>query len=126
MHEQHDVPRTMDEILHPGSQARRHPAFPHAPDGWEPATAEALAGDLKLGDEHWQVLRDLQEYFARNGDGRIQARELHDALEEKFHQKGGIKFLYELFPGGPLAEGCRLAGLQAPRGSRDPGFGSVT
>jgi tRNA 2-thiouridine synthesizing protein E len=52
-------------------------------------------------------------------------RELHDALDERFHARGGIKFLYEQFPGGPIAQGCRFAGLQAPAGAADKSFGSV-
>ncbi len=53
-------------------------------------------------------------------------RELTDALDEAFHMNGGIKYLYKLFPGGPLVQGCRMAGLQAPAGAEDKGFGSVT
>ena len=52
-------------------------------------------------------------------------RVLHDALDEKFHVKGGMKVLYEMFPGGPVAQGCRLAGLEAPAGAVDKSFGSV-
>jgi tRNA 2-thiouridine synthesizing protein E len=36
-----------------------------------------------------------------------------------------MKFLYKLLPGGPVSQGCRLAGLEPPAGSTDPGFGSV-
>jgi tRNA 2-thiouridine synthesizing protein E len=52
-------------------------------------------------------------------------RELHDALDEMFHRQGGIKQLYVLFHGGPIAQGCRIAGLKAPAGAIDRGFGSV-
>ncbi|HEC06486.1 MAG TPA: sulfite reductase, partial [Thiolapillus brandeum] len=33
--------------------------------------------------------------------------------------------LFSLFPGGPIAQGCRLAGLDMPRGAVDQGFGSI-
>jgi tRNA 2-thiouridine synthesizing protein E len=33
--------------------------------------------------------------------------------------------LFEIIPGGPVAQGCRLAGLKPPPGSVDPSFGSV-
>ena len=56
---------------------------------------------------------------------QINVRELHDALDEKFHLSGGMKYVYSLFPGGPIAQGCKLAGLQPPAGSIDKGFGSV-
>ena len=103
--------------------------FRHAPEDWTPEAALELARqeDLKLGDDHWETLDALQAYYARNlEDGRpIRRRALHDALEEKFHHKGGLKYLYTLFPGGPIAQGCRLAGLEPPSGSFDPSYGSV-
>lgn len=101
--------------------------FPHAPIDWSPESVRQIARQegLKLTDTHWEVIRALQDYFARNEEGRIQGRELHDALEERFHALGGIKHLYQLFPGGPVAQGCRLAGLKAPPRAVDPNFGSV-
>jgi tRNA 2-thiouridine synthesizing protein E len=56
----------------------------------------------------------------------INKRELHDALEEKFHIQGGLRYLYRIFPGGPVAQGCRLAGLKVPEGAIDKAFGSVS
>ncbi len=102
--------------------------FPHAPEGWSPEQAEraAQADGVSPGEAHWEAVRALQEYFARHDDEpSINSRELHDALEEHFHSQGGMKFLYRLFPGGPVTQGCRIAGLQAPAGSTDKGFGSV-
>jgi TusE/DsrC/DsvC family sulfur relay protein len=101
--------------------------FPHAPLDWTPESARQIARqeELKLTDTHWQVIRALQDYFARNEENSIQGRDLHDALDERFHAQGGIKHLYQLFPGGPVAQGCRLAGLKAPSGAVDPNFGSV-
>ncbi len=109
-------------------QGSTNPGFPHAPAGWSVAEAEqAASGEgLQTDDGHWEAVRALQEYFARHADGpAFNARELHDALEEKFHARGGMKYLYRLFPGGPVTQGCRLAGLEAPAGSVDRGFGSV-
>lgn len=102
-------------------------AFRYAPVDWTPdlASERARAEHLDLGQAHWEVMRALQEYYARNRDGAIVLRALKDALEEKFHHQGGMKFLYTLFPGGPVAQGCRLAGLKAPAGAVDAGFGSV-
>ncbi|MGA7801360.1 MAG: TusE/DsrC/DsvC family sulfur relay protein [Gammaproteobacteria bacterium] len=118
---------TMDDIMHPGWDADRDPGFPNAPHYWTPATATGVASELglELQQDHWDTLRALQEYYARHEDGQIQPRDLHDALEERFHGKGGIRYLYQLFPGGPVAQGCRLAGLEPPAGAVDRGFGSV-
>ena len=101
--------------------------FQHAPPEWTPEHAQRIAADegLALQDDHWEVLRCLQEFYARHESAAIHLRELKDALGEKFHYKGGTKYLHTLFPRGPVAQGCRLAGLKAPAGATDLGFGSV-
>lgn len=103
------------------------PDFPHAPIGWMPNEARSAAQleDLTLTEHHWQVIRALQAFYARHEESGINRVTLHDALDEKFHHQGGIKFLYMLFPKGPVAQGCRLAGLAPPSGAVDLGFGSV-
>lgn len=102
-------------------------AFRFAPLDWTPAAAERVAAQegLSLEQAHWDLVRALQEYYARNPHAGIRVRDLQAALEEKFHHKGGLKYLYTVCPGGPVTQGCRLAGLHAPSGASDPGFGSV-
>lgn len=99
--------------------------FSNAPHGWNPALASRIAeeNDLELTDDHWEAIKGLQEYFSKHDFGK--RRELVDALDEKFHVKGGMKYLYRLFPSGPVAQGCLIAGIQPPSGSVDPSFGSV-
>jgi tRNA 2-thiouridine synthesizing protein E len=117
----------MDEIIGGGSGAGKDPRFPQAPGDWTPALAaeSARREGLELGEGHWEALRALQEYYAKHEATAVNLRELHDALDEKFHRQGGIRHLYQLFPGGPVAQGCRIAGLKAPAGATDRGFGSV-
>lgn len=114
------------------NQALREPAvdpqFPQAPLEWSCGEAEEIARTegLVLTDEHWEAVRALQSYFARHeGAVSVNMRELHDALDERFHARGGLKRLYQLFPGGPLAQGCRVAGLKVPSLASDASFGSV-
>jgi TusE/DsrC/DsvC family sulfur relay protein len=118
------VAQTMSDILNPGATPR-DPDFPAAPAGWTRATAEAIAGaeGLTMDADRWEVVKALQGWFAERE--RTNVRELHDALDERFHAKGGLKYLYAILPGGPVAQGCRLAGLEAPAGAADPSFGSV-
>jgi TusE/DsrC/DsvC family sulfur relay protein len=115
---------SMREIMNP-SAAQKDEDFPHAPEDWNRDAAEAAsnADAVTLTADHWEAIKALQGYFAQHE--RPNVRELHDALDERFHAKGGIKFLYEIFPGGPVAQGCRFAGLQAPAGAADKSFGSV-
>lgn len=103
------------------------PGFPNAPVGWSQNEASRVAATegLEPDASRWGVIRALQEYYARHDDPSINTRELHDALEERFHAEGGMKYLYRMFPGGPVSQGCRIAGLEPPAGSADKGFGSV-
>ncbi|HQT00359.1 MAG TPA: TusE/DsrC/DsvC family sulfur relay protein [Thiobacillus sp.] len=108
--------------------AATDPQFPDAPFDWTRADAERIARDegLSLTADHWDVVRALHHYYARHQDlGPISLRDLHDALDEHFHAQGGLKFLYTLFPAGPIAQSCRLAGLKAPFIATDRGFGSA-
>lgn len=118
---------TTQNFMRPGYEFRPNPDFPNAPVDWSREEAMALAHreELNLTEEHWQVLCALQEFYARHEDSTLNVRELHDALDEYFHPEGGIRYLYRLFPKGPIAQGCRLAGLQPPAGAQDKGFGSA-
>ena len=119
------LPRTIFDLLHPGSRTGVNVDFKDAPDGWTPAQAEALAGEasLTLTDDHWEVIRVLQGCYKDELSPRI--RLLRDALEARFADKGGMKYLFGILPGGPIAHGCTLAGLKPPHSARDLSFGSV-
>lgn len=111
-----------------GGNGAVDPDFPYAPAGWtrDAGSSTAASEGIAADDAHWDAVRALQEYFSRHEDDpSLNSRELHDALEERFHARGGMKYLYELFPGGPVTQGCRMAGLEPPAGSADAGFGSV-
>ncbi len=113
-------------LEHTLPKSEKDPSIPFAPTDWslERAVELAKAEGITLTEEHVKVLLDLQDYYFHHED-RINLRELHDALEEEFHIDGGIKHLYELFPGGPIAQGFRLAGLKMPAYAKDDNFGTV-
>lgn len=117
----------MASIMNP-SVHQPDQGFPDAPDGWSREGAQDVARDegLALQADHWRVIAALQEYYRRHEDSvSINARDLHDALDELFHAEGGIRYVYTLLPGGPVAQGCRLAGLKPPAGAVNDSFGSV-
>jgi TusE/DsrC/DsvC family sulfur relay protein len=119
------APRTMYDIVHPGVEAVMDPSFRDAPEGWTPASARALAAEvgLNLTEDHWEVIRVLQGCYKDEVSPRI--RLLHDALNARFAGKGGMKYLFGILPGGPIAQGCALAGLKPPAGATNVSFGSV-
>jgi tRNA 2-thiouridine synthesizing protein E len=116
---------SINRVINPATSTSTDPSFPNAPEGWTRESAEQAAREegITLDEDHWIVIRALQDYFASHEHANV--RELHDALDERFHAKGGIKHLYEVLPGGPVAQGARLAGLHAPPGAEDKSFGSV-
>jgi tRNA 2-thiouridine synthesizing protein E len=93
---------------------------------WSPLVANKLAAEegLTLGDDHWEVIYCLREHFRKLGPDWT-ARQMTRELEKDFAGAGGRRFLYTLFPGGPLAQGCKLAGLPLPQGTLNDSFGSA-
>lgn len=115
------------DFVRPGYETQPIPGFPNAPSDWSREQAEEVAQTegLELTEAHWEVVRALQELCTQDAEPALNARDLHDALDEHFHAEGGIKYLYQLFPKGPLAQGCLLAGMEPPAGTQDQGMGSA-
>ena len=93
---------------------------------WNKVVAEQHASKegITLAPEHWEVLGFLRDHFRKHGPTR-HARELGDVLEKRFSGKGGRKYLYQLFPGGPVGQASRIAGLTVPADAADESFGST-
>ena len=92
---------------------------------WNIDKANALAGaeGLTLTDEHIDVIQYLRQTYDKHGPIR-HARSLTQALEAKYADKGGLKYLYRLFPNGPVTQGCKLAGIPEPGDSVNLSFGT--
>lgn len=93
---------------------------------WSPRIAHRLAESegLTLSEDHWQVIYCLRERFWETGPDWT-ARRVTREMARDFAPFGGLRYLYALFPQGPLAQGCRLAGLPLPHGTVNRSFGSV-
>lgn len=85
--------------------------------------SRAEEAGIELTAEHWGVLKIIFQFVAEEDDSS--GRELTQALQEQFEEQGGKKHLYELFPGGPIHQGCQLLGIEEPGDSLDLSFGSV-
>lgn len=95
-----------------------------APWTEEQAIELARRDGLELTDDHLAIIRYLRDCYADHG-GTINARMLVNSLQEEFAGLGGHKFLYKLFPLGPIAQASRYAGLPLPPGTHDPSFGTT-
>ena len=94
---------------------------------WDEDRGRELARQegITLTPDHWEVIHFLREHYDREGNictGTAMLR----ALEDRFEPQGGGKWLYTLFPGGPVHQASKIAGLPERPFSADPSFGSVT
>lgn len=79
---------------------------------------------IALTPEHWAVIRYLRRYYEECGMPSGGNLLLH-CMGEAFADVGGKKHLYLLFPGGPVSQGSRIAGLPLPPYSGDASFGTI-
>ena len=93
---------------------------------WSEKLAQKLAKEdgLALTEEHLHILKYLRKYYDKNGQG-YNARTMLNAMEFEFGKWEGKRRLYQLFPHGPVAQGCKYAGIPLPPECNDLSFGSV-
>jgi tRNA 2-thiouridine synthesizing protein E len=85
---------------------------------WSPEVAEHMAqtDHCDLGENHWEVINFLREYYEEYQIAPA-VRVLTKAVGKKLGKdKGNSKYLYELFPYGPAKQACKYAGLPKPTG----------
>ncbi len=86
--------------------------FIQEPEKWSEAVAEDLAKTEeveKMGKEHWSLVNYIRDYYLQFGVA---------PPIRMLCQKTGfdLKYIYELFPGGPAKGACKVAGLPKPIG----------
>lgn len=117
--------QSMNDIVHPGAIIEPDPEFPNAPEGWARSAAAEIGVTLGIDmtEDHWEAVRVIQGCYKDEAAPRL--RLVRDALDARFSDKGGIKYLSEIFPNGPITQACLIAGVEPPAGSTSSGFGSV-
>jgi tRNA 2-thiouridine synthesizing protein E len=96
-------------------------------ENWNRDVAASLAKEegLDLTDDRWEVASYLRKLF--DGTGEIEhARDLSAVLDQRFKDQGGLKYLFRLFPKGPVSQGCKIAGIPVPKDSSNASFGNVS
>lgn len=85
---------------------------------WNRELADLIAADedIEMGDDHWEVVNFLRNYYEEYQIAPA-IRVLTKAIKKKFGpEKGNSQYLYELFPYGPAKQACKIAGLPKPTG----------
>lgn len=82
---------------------------------WSEAVAEALAArdGVELTDAHWWLIRFVREHHRRYHIPPLM-RVVIGALRETGESEASSRYLYRLFPDGPIRLACKYAGLPAP------------
>lgn len=93
---------------------------------WTKDKAVEIARDenIQLTDQHWDVINFLRVYYQNVGKDMPSSHEFSNTLDERFSEEGGLKYLFKLFPGGPVAQGSQIAGLPVPGDAVNSSFGS--
>lgn len=103
------------------------PAMMHKElEPWSAEIANQMAAKegMHLTLAHMEVLDALRNHYFEYGQA-ASARDLMHCISAEFEQLGGKKYLFSLFPKGPVTQGCRLAGLPPPPNSVDRSFGTA-
>lgn len=87
-------------------------------DDWNMDVANYFAEveGIQMTDQHWEVVNFLRDYYKQYQIApmiKILVKEIGKKLGP---EKGNTKYLYELYPGGPAKQACKIAGLPKPTG----------
>lgn len=86
------------------------------PDSWNEHMAAKLAetDDIVLSEAHWQVIYAVRDIYAITGETppmRLLIKELNKRIDTEINSR----FLYRLYPDGPVRLASKHAGLPKPK-----------
>lgn len=85
------------------------------PADWNEEVAKALAQseNIQLGDDHWDTIRFMRDYYDEHQvipDARFVIKHLAGRMGKEAQKK-----LFELYPYGYVKQACKIAGMRRPR-----------
>ncbi|TAN49205.1 MAG: TusE/DsrC/DsvC family sulfur relay protein [Methylococcaceae bacterium] len=96
--------------------ATRDKGFLADPADWNEAVALVIAERerLALDAAHWEIIHFMRAYY-RDYHHLPNNRQFTKAVQKTLGpDKGNSRYLYGLFPGGPLRQVCKIGGLPRP------------
>lgn len=87
-------------------------------DDWSDGVAGHIAvlEGIDMTEAHWEVVNFLRDYYAEYNIAPM-IKILIKEMKKMFGpEKGNNKYLYDLYPGGPALQACKIAGLPKPTG----------
>jgi tRNA 2-thiouridine synthesizing protein E len=78
---------------------------------------------IELTPEHWDAIEFVLEVYENCPECR-HARQMSELLDAEFKERGGRKYLYPLFPSGPVRQISDLVQLKQLENETDRGFGT--
>lgn len=84
---------------------------------------QAQEAGIKLSQDHWDVIDFVLDVYDNCEECRS-ARQMMALMDRQFKSEGGKRYLYGLFPEGPVSQIHDLAGMESLSSQRDYGFGT--
>ncbi|MBI5141324.1 MAG: TusE/DsrC/DsvC family sulfur relay protein [Nitrospirae bacterium] len=88
------------------------------PDEWNMDIASYFADveGIAMTEAHWEVVNFLRDYFKQFNIAPMIKILVKEIGKKMGPEKGNTKYLYQLYPGGPAKQACKIAGLPKPTG----------
>lgn len=86
------------------------------PAAWTEEIGLALAAiaGIELTPAHWEIILFMRDYYHRFNHLPNNRVFVKAVLKQFGEDKGNTRYLYSLFPDGPLKLACRIGGLPKP------------
>jgi len=86
------------------------------PEQWSEEVAQILAEreGIELTPAHWEIIHFIRHFYQRYNllpNARIFSQAIRKTLGA---EKAASRYLYRLFPDGPLKQACKIGGLPKP------------
>lgn len=83
---------------------------------WDVRVAQAIAAleNVQLSEAHWEIIQFMRAYY-QEYQHLPNMRQFTKAIQKTLGpDKGNSRYLYALFPNGPLRLACKIGGLPRP------------